>query len=334
MPETFPIEIEAASHRYGDRLALSDVSFRVAAGEIFGLLGPNGGGKTTLFRILCGSMHPDSGSVRLGGFDVLSQPHRVRRLMGVVFQSASLDKKLTVMENLIHQGHLYGITGQRLRERIDQLLIRFGIADRARDRVETLSGGLARRVDLAKALLHEPKVLLLDEPTTGLDPQARLEFWRDLDATRRRDNISILMTTHYMGEAQRCDRVGILNAGQLIAIGSPEELKRDLPGDRLVLESETPQQLADRIGDSFDLSPRVVDGRVHIERDKAHELVADLMETFGDAIRSISVGKPTLEDVFIMKTGHGFHSTGNGEAVQSPVAEQVPRNIQGGQADG
>ncbi|MBI4579177.1 MAG: ABC transporter ATP-binding protein, partial [Planctomycetes bacterium] len=195
---TPPIQVESLSHSYRDRQALREVGFRVEPGEIFALLGPNGGGKTTLFRVLCTAMTPTAGRAAVCGHDVQRQPDAVRRLIGVVFQEPSLDAKLTVRENLVHQGHLYGIQGGALSRRIDGMLDRFGLVDRARDRVETLSGGLARRVDLARGLLHQPAVLLLDEPTTGLDPQARWEFWRYLDACRRQDGLTALLTTHYM----------------------------------------------------------------------------------------------------------------------------------------
>lgn len=301
-----PIQIESLTHRYRDRLALDGVSFEVRAGEVFALLGPNGGGKTTLFKVLCTSMRPAGGRALLCGHDVVTEAPAVRRLMGVVFQHPSLDGKLTVRENLQHQGHLYGLSGAALASRIVEMLERFGVADRARDRVDTLSGGLARRVDLAKGLLHRPRVLLLDEPSTGLDPQARWGVWQYLDRCRREDQLTVLMTTHFMDEADRCDRVGIIDAGKLVAVGTPEALKAEISGDVLHIESADAATLAAGLSGRFALSPQVVDGRVRVERPRAHEFIPQLVEAFPEAIRSVSLTKPSLEEVFIHKTGHRF----------------------------
>ncbi len=303
---TAPVQIQSISHSYGDRPALVDVSFRVEASEVFALLGPNGGGKTTLFRILCTSMTPKSGKAILCGHDVEREPDAVRRLIGVVFQHASLDGKLSVRENLLHQGHLYGMRGVELARRIDEMLVRFSITDRARDKVGTLSGGLARRVDLARGLLHRPTVLLLDEPTTGLDPQARWEFWRYLDTCRREDGLTALLTTHYMAEADRCDRVGIIDGGRMVALGAPDELKKSISGECLTLEAAEPDPLAAAIASRFAVEAKVVDGRIRIEKERAHEFIPHLVEAFPDTIQSVSLSKPTLEEVFIHQTGHRF----------------------------
>ncbi len=305
-----PIHARNVTHRYGQRVALDDVSLDVPPGVVFGLLGPNGGGKTTLFRILTTAMKPDQGQVTVCGHDVAGSPGAVRPLIGVAFQSPSLDRKLTVEENIRHQGHLYGLSGAALRERGRELLSRFGVADRARDRVETLSGGLARRVDLAKALLHRPRVLLLDEPSTGLDPQARWELWRLLDKARREEGLTVLMTTHFMDEADRCDLVGILDRGKLVANGSPEQLKRAIAGDCLNLEAEDAGGLAGEIRTRFDAGAMLVDGRVRIERERAHELIPPLMEAFGPRIQALSLSRPSLEEVFIRQTGRGWEQGG------------------------
>lgn len=303
---TNPIEVENVSHDYGERHALRDVSFAIKPGEIFALLGPNGGGKTTLFRILCTAMSPTSGRACIGGRDVVRESAAVRRLIGVVFQHASLDAKLTVRENLVHQGHLYGMRGADLRQRIATLLDRFGLADRANDYVGTLSGGLARRADLARGLLHEPQVLLLDEPTTGLDPQARWDFWKYLDATRREQGLTALIATHYMAEADRCDRVGIIDRGELVACGPPDELKQRIAGECLTLEADDPDRLAGSITEKFGVTAGVIEGRVRIESDRAHQFIPELVEAFPDRIHSVSLSKPTLEEVFIHQTGRRF----------------------------
>lgn len=309
MPNTVPIQVEHVSHRYREREALSDVSFRIEPGEIFALLGPNGGGKTTLFRILCTAMTPTSGRALICGHDVVAAGAAVRRMIGVVFQHPGLDEKLTVRENLVCQGHLYGMQGGQLSGRIADLLERFGLADRAGDFVGSLSGGLARRVDLVRGLLHRPAVLLLDEPTTGLDPQARWEFWRYLDASRREEGVSALLATHFMAEADRCDRVGIIDQGRLVAIGPPEELKQTIAGECLTVQADEPEQLAEAIAARFGVPAGVIDGRVRIESDRAHHFIPELVEAFPDTIQSISLSKPTLEQVFIHQTGRRF---GNG----------------------
>ena len=216
-----PIELDGLSHNYGDRLALDNLSFAVQPAEIFGLLGPNGSGKTTLFRILSTLMVPTGGSARIQGFDVAREPNRARQQTGIVFQARSLDLKLTVLENLKHQGHLYGLRGETLKRRSAEVLQRVGLSDRAKDFVETLSGGMQRRVELAKGLIHSPAVLLLDEPSTGLDPGARRDMWQYLRTLRDQEGVSILVTTHLMEEAEHCDRLAILNEGKLVALGSP-----------------------------------------------------------------------------------------------------------------
>ena len=210
------VSVEGLTHRYGDREALRGVSFAVPPGEIFGLLGPNGGGKTTLFRILSTALVPTSGQARIFGQDVIAQPALVRQQIGIVFQSPSLDKKLTAAENLRHHGHLYGLRGRVLRARTDEMLARVGLSDRAGDRVERLSGGLQRRVELAKGLLPQPRMLLMDEPSTGLDPGARRDLWDYLTQLRDRDGLTILLTTHLMDEADRCDRVAILDRKSVV----------------------------------------------------------------------------------------------------------------------
>lgn len=307
-----PITIEAVSFRYGDRLALDTVSFDVHAGEIFALLGPNGGGKTTLFKLLSTLNAPQEGRISVAGFEVTARRAEVRRSIGVVFQHPSLDAKLSVRENLIHQGHLYGLKGNVLKRRIDELLMLFQLGERARDRVEKLSGGLARRVDLAKGLLHQPSVLLLDEPSTGLDPQARFDFWKHLDRCRREQNLTVLMTTHYMSEADRCDRVGIIDQGRLVVVGSPEQLKSEISGECLHVEGEAPDALARDIAARFKVESAVVDGRVRIERERAHAFIPELVEAFPERIRAVSLTQPTLEEVFVHHTGRKFEEVDRG----------------------
>jgi ABC-2 type transport system ATP-binding protein len=300
------IEASALSFRYGDRIALADVSFAVARGEIFSFLGPNGGGKTTLFKLLSTLAPIQSGRVRMFGYDLAGETAWVRRRLGVVFQNPGLDGKLTVAENLSHHGHLYGITGKRLRDRSAAMLDLLRLTERARDLVETLSGGLQRRVELAKALLHEPELLLLDEPSTGLDPSARREFFNYLGYLREHDRVTVVLTTHFMEEAERCDRIAILHQGKMVAIAPPAELKSEVGGDVIVIRTEAPELLQRKILQRFKVKSQLVDGTIRIERLRGHELVRDLIDAFGDEVESVSFGKPTLEDVFVHLTGHQF----------------------------
>src|ERR1051326_1100254 len=300
------IRVEDIRHSYGKRSALKGISFDVAAGEIFGLLGPNGSGKTTLFRIVSTLMLPTSGRALVSGFDSTRQPDEVRRRIGVVFQSKSVDLKLTAAENLWHQGHLYGLRGATLKSRIQEMLERVALADRAKDKVETFSGGMQRRVELAKGLMHRPSVLLLDEPTTGLDPGARLDLWLYLDELCRQEKVAIIVTTHLMEEAERCDRLAILNAGEIVGLGTPAELRSEIGGDVIMLETADPALLAERVQERFGVSATVLEGKVRMEIRDGLKFVTSLAEGFPGAIQSVSISKPTLDDVFISRTGHRF----------------------------
>ncbi len=294
------------SHSYGDRLALDAISLGVEAGEIFGLLGPNGGGKTTLFRILSTLIPLARGSVSVFGHDLKTDAQSVRREMGVIFQSPSLDKKLTVLENLRHQGRLYGLSGKPLMDRIREMLDRVRLSDRANDFVEKLSGGLQRRVEVAKSLLHRPRLLLLDEPTTGLDPGARKDLWDYIGELKRNEGTTVLVTTHLMDEAEKCDRLGVLDRGHLVAIDTPDALRRKIGGEVIIARTRDPQRLCEGIAQKFGGEPKVLDDTVRIERAGGHTWVAQLMEAFPGQIDTVTIGRPTLEDVFIQLTGHRF----------------------------
>jgi ABC-2 type transport system ATP-binding protein len=307
------IAAQGVEFSYGDRRALHGLDFRIAPGEIFGFLGPNGGGKTTLFRILATLSPPAAGSIQVFGADLAREASRVRRLLGVVFQSPSLDLQLTVRENLVHQGHLYGLRGAELGRRIDAGLARFGIADRASERAEKLSGGLRRRAEIAKALLHEPRLLLLDEPSTGLDPGARRDLWTALD-TLRREGVTVLLTTHFMEEGDRCDRLALLSGGKIVAEGSPAALKDEIGGDVVTLTGPDPEALARDLTARYpDLELAVQETGVRLERERAHELVARLVEALPGRVESVTVARPTLEDVFLRRTGYGLFAQEDAE---------------------
>jgi ABC-2 type transport system ATP-binding protein len=298
--------VKDLTHVYpGGRKALDALSFDVPSGALFGVLGPNGGGKTTLFRILSTALSATAGSVVLGGADLASNPEDVRRRIGVVFQSPSLDKKLTVWENVTFQGRLYGLSGADLASRAERLLRRVGLWDRRGEAAEKLSGGLQRRAEIAKGLLHGPAVLLLDEPTTGLDPGARRDVWIYLDELKK-EGVTVLVTTHLMEEAERCDRLLILHEGRKVAEGTPVSLKAEIGGDVVLVQSPDPKRLAAGLKDNLGAEAAVLDGAVRLELADGARFVPKIVEAFPGLVTSVTVGKPTLEDVFIRRTGHRF----------------------------
>ncbi len=299
------IEVRALERDFGERKALAGVSFEVREGEAFGLLGPNGGGKTTLFRILATLLPPTRGRASVMGFDVSSQAADVRRQIGVVFQSTSTDKKLTSMENLLYQGAMYGMGGAALKNRASELLARFGVLDRARDYTEKLSGGLRRRVEIAKGILHAPKVLMLDEPSAGLDVGARREL-RDVLGGLKKDGTTVLFTTHFMEEAAMCDRVAILDRGKIVALGKPESLCAESGQDVIKVRAKDPEKLRAAVAAKFGGNVALLDGEVRIERSLGHEFVPQLVESFPGQVEAVTVAKPTLEDVFVRRTGRAF----------------------------
>lgn len=306
------VELRELSHHYGERQALQNISFTVNRGEIFALLGPNGGGKTTLFRILSTQMLPGSGTAAVAGYDVVRNPADVRRRIGVVFQSPSLDGKLTAAENLLHQGHLQGLKGRDLQLRIDYALEAVRLTSRGRERTEKFSGGMQRRVEVAKALLHEPELLLLDEPSTGLDPNARRELWDHLVRLRDEGEVTSLLTTHLMDEAEKADRVAILNKGRIVAIGTPEKLKATVGGEVLEMEGPEPRRLRSGISQKFGGEPVTIGHntvRLETNGESAARLLADIIDAFPGLIQTSRIGKPTLEDVFIRCTGHRFEQS-------------------------
>jgi ABC-2 type transport system ATP-binding protein len=303
------IAVQNLSYSYRDRMALDGVSFSVAEGEIFGLLGPNGGGKSTLFRILSTLLPIQQGAVSIAGLDLIKQQQSVRSILGVTFQSPSLDRKLTVLENLRHQGHLYGIASYELESRISSNLSALGVADRSGQLVSKLSGGLQRRVEIAKALLHRPRILLLDEPSTGLDPGAIIELWGHLRTLRQQMSLTILVSTHLLNEAENCDRLAILHLGKLVALDTPGALRSSVGGDCLTIQSHdsaSTANLANQIGSRFSVPVVQVGDSLRIERERGHDLLRDIMAEFGSSITSITLGKPTLSDVFVQRTGQSL----------------------------
>jgi ABC-2 type transport system ATP-binding protein len=302
------VEISNLSFSYGDRVAVDGLSLRVDAGEIFGFLGPNGSGKTTLFRILSTLIPAPPGRVRILGLDAAVDRDGIRQQIGVVFQSPSLDRQLTAEENLIHQGHLYGLRGQDLRRRARAALATVGLDQRSKELVGQFSGGMRRRVEVAKGLLHRPKLLLLDEPSTGLDPSARIDLWRHLRQINEQDGVTVLVTTHLMEEAERCSRLAIMQQGRLLACDTPAVLKERVGGDVITITSAKPAEVRTLLHERFGLEPQQIDSALRLERARGHEFVPQLIEAAPGLIDSVSVGKPTLEDVFIDLTGRRLHA--------------------------
>jgi ABC-2 type transport system ATP-binding protein len=297
------VTISHLTHAYGDRVALADLSLSVSAGEVFGLLGPNGSGKTTLFRILSTLIPAPTGTVSIFGHDAATARASIRQLIGVVFQSPSLDKQLSARENLVHQGHLYGLRGRELSARIDEALNAFGLTERAGERVAGFSGGMRRRVEIAKGLLHRPRLLLMDEPSTGLDPAARIDLWKIIGDVSRAQGVTVCVTTHLMDEADRCDRLAILAGGKLLACDTPDALKGTIGGDVISLTTREPEQLRQILRDKCGFEVEVMGQTLRLERHNGHTVIPQLIEAAPGLVDSVSVGKPTLEDVFIRLTG-------------------------------
>jgi len=326
MPGDDAIAVRQVSHRYGERVAVDSLSLDVRPGEIFAFLGPNGSGKTTLFRVLSTLIPLQSGDVDVFGCDLRSEVTAIRRQLGVVFQAPSLDKKLTVSENLRHQGRLYGLSSAQIKSRSDELLGSVGLLNRAGERVETLSGGMRRRVELAKCMLHRPRLLLLDEPSTGLDPGARIDLWKLLAGLRADDGVTVVLTTHLLDEADRADRIAILHHGRLAALGKPDDLRAQVGGDAITIRTERPQQLAAAMSEKFNVESAIVDGAIRLEQPDGHQWIPRLVAAFPEDIKSITLGKPTLEDVFIDRTGHRFYSPAPDASASVAVAGQDQGN--------
>jgi ABC-2 type transport system ATP-binding protein len=307
MLETTPAaSIRNVIYLYGERRALDNVSFTVSPGEFSCVLGPNGGGKTTLFRILATLASPSSGSVTVFGDDVVTGRDLVRHHIGVVFQAPALDVKLTVRENLLHHGHLHSLSGSSLRAQITHALERLDLNDRRGDLVETLSGGLKRRVELAKVMLTKPQLLLLDEPTTGLDPLARESFWLLIKALRRETGAAVLYTTHLLEEAGDSGRVIILDKGRVVADGAPALLRGRIAGQVVSFRGRDLEALKRRILEAFALNAEIEGDSVRVVVNDGGEFAARAGQALGDAVDSLQIARPTLYDVFRQCTGHSF----------------------------
>jgi ABC-2 type transport system ATP-binding protein len=303
------IEVEGLTVRRGGRAVLDRIGFGVRPGEVFGLLGPNGAGKTTAFLVLTGLLAPDAGKFRLDGVEIAPGARALRARTGVVFQSPALDPRLTARENLRLAARLYGVPRGETAARCGRLLEEAGLGDRSDETVSRLSGGMKRKVEIARALVHEPDLLILDEPTTGLDEAAFRGTWARLLDLRRERGLTLLLTTHRPEEAELCDRLAILDGGRIVACDTPDRLRERVRGDLLVLETEDPPSLVRALAERLGLEARVLDGRVVLERERGHELIPRLVESFpGGTLRSVSLRRVGLGEVFLELTGRDLAS--------------------------
>ncbi|MEE9358201.1 MAG: ATP-binding cassette domain-containing protein [Sedimenticolaceae bacterium] len=303
------ISIRDLHKYYGEIKAVAGISFDVAAGEIFGLLGPNGAGKTTLLRVLATLTRPTRGRAQVDNLDVVGAPFEVRNRIGIVFQDPSLDVKLTARENLDFHARMYGLTKPERRERIAEVLHLVDLQDRANSVVETFSGGMKRRLEIARGLLHFPKVLFLDEPTLGLDPQTRRFIWDYIHDLSKRTRVTIILTTHYMDEANSlCDRIGIIDKGRLVALDTPSKLKNNLGQDMIQVEIEKRENVETGIFSAVNGIKEIIphDGTITFSIENGEAMIAPILKALSDrqiTVKAVSLHKPNLEDVFLHYTG-------------------------------
>jgi ABC-2 type transport system ATP-binding protein len=288
---------------FGDVEAVRGVSFEVGGGEVFGFLGPNGAGKTTTINILCTLARASGGSARVAGFDVATQRDDVRRHIGLVFQDPTLDGYLSAAENLRLHAELYGVERSVVAPRMEQVLTMVGLWERRKSPGATFSGGMRRRLEIARGLMHSPRVLFLDEPTIGLDPQTRSSIWSYIEELRRAEDITIFMTTHYMDEAEFCDRIAIMDQGEIVALDTPAALKAGVGADRVRIETDDDAAAIEALGRQFGLEGVVSEGAVSFAVPAGEAFVPRLFAELGVPIRSVSVSRPTLDDVFMSFTG-------------------------------
>jgi ABC-2 type transport system ATP-binding protein len=297
------IEVDDLAKTYGEIEAVRGVTFSVARGEVFGFLGPNGAGKSTTINMLCTLAQPTSGRARVGGFDVMRERDDVRRHIGLVFQDPTLDGQLTAVQNLRLHAELYGIDAAAIPERMRQMLEMVDLWDRRDQPVMTFSGGMKRRLEIARGLMHSPRVLFLDEPTIGLDPQTRSAIWRYIRALQESEGTTIFMTTHYMDEAEFCDRIAIIDRGEVVVLDTPEALKASVGADRITLGTADDDAALAALRERFDIEAVVADDAVTFHVTSGEAFVPRLFGELGVAITSVMVSRPTLDDVFMRYTG-------------------------------
>jgi ABC-2 type transport system ATP-binding protein len=320
------LRAEGLTRRFGDRAAVDGLSFDAARGDVLGFLGPNGAGKTTTFKLLSGLLPPDAGRLVLDGREVPHGSRELRVRMGVVFQHPSVDPNLTGRDNLTMGAQLYGLSRSETRERVAWGLALAELVDRADERVDRYSGGMRRRLELARVLLHRPELVLMDEPTQGLDVAAARRFWAQLLEIRRREGLTILLTTHAPDEAERCDRIVVLDKGKAIAEGEPSALRAQVGGDVITIEVDEPEAFAEELRKKLELAAQVADGRVVVEHPRAHELVPRVVEAFPDGrIKSLSMRAASIGDVFLRLTGKTIDGADAAEAAAREAAQKRGR---------
>ena len=297
------ITVNNLTKRFKSLTAVDDISFSVNEGEVFGFLGPNGAGKTTTINILCTLLTPTSGNAAIAGFDCSDQPDQVRAAIGLIFQDTTLDAGLTAYENLKFHAYLYNLDRALTDQRIDEMLEVVKLADRKHDLIKNFSGGMKRRLEIARGLLHYPRVLFLDEPTIGLDPQTRNTIWEFIAELRKREKITVFMTTHYMEEAENCDRIAIIDHGTIITEGSPAMLKSMLHGDIIRLVTVDNEQAKRIIKERFNIDARDDNGGLALTAEQGEEFIPKLLHALPMETRSVNLQKPTLNDVFLKLTG-------------------------------
>jgi ABC-2 type transport system ATP-binding protein len=297
------ITVNQLAKRFGDVEAVRGVDFEVAVGEVFGFLGPNGAGKSTTINMLCTLLKPSAGSATVAGYDVVRERDDVRRHIGLVFQDPTLDSYLTGAQNLRMHAELYGVERELVAPRMEQVLRMVGMWERRDSPVGTYSGGMRRRLEIARGLTHSPRVLFLDEPTIGLDPQTRRSIWTYIRELKEREEITIFMTTHYMDEAEWCDRIAIMDHGEIVALDAPETLKEQVGTDRITIHTDDNEAAIGALADQFGLEARIAEGAVAFGVANGEEFVPRLFADLGLPIRSVSVSRPTLDDVFMSYTG-------------------------------
>ena len=318
------VEVAGLEKRYGDVEAVRGVDFRVEVGETFGFLGPNGAGKSTTINILCTLARATAGTARVAGHDVQAERDAVRRSIGLVFQDPTLDVELTAEQNLRFHAELYGVPKAVLGQRIDDMLRMVGLTERRGSVVQTFSGGMRRRLEIARGLLHSPRVLFLDEPTIGLDPQSRASVWDYIRALREREDITVFLTTHYMDEAEHCDRIAIMDAGRIVALGTPEALKAAIGKDRVQITTTDDEAAIAALRNRFGIEAGMHSGEVTFAVADGERFVPRLFAELGVSIRSVSVASPSLDDVFLAHTGSTIRDA------ESSTADRVPAMFRAG----
>jgi len=304
------IVVEDLVKKFKDLTAVNKVNFTVEKGEIFGFLGPNGAGKSTTIQMMATLLKPTAGRASIDGHDIVREQFAVRQSIGVMFQDPSLDGNLTAMENLDFHARLYNVDPKVLPDRRRELLAMVELTDRTRDLVKTFSGGMKRRLEIARGLLHHPAVLFLDEPTVGLDPQTRNHIWTYIRALRDSVGVTVFMTTHYMDEAENCDRIAVIDHGEIVALDTPAALKRLVGREIVQLTGKNLDQLARDIEERFGIKGNRFDGRLQLETEQAEAFIPRLLGEVGAAVDSVNLHKPTLDDVFLKLTGRAIREEG------------------------